>query len=209
MAGWLATVDDEAGDVVFAVPSGNLGNLTAGVMAQRLGVPVGRFVAAANVNAALTDYLRTGTYRARPAQPTLSSAMDVGDPSNFPRLAQVHTGSLDALRTNVLGVSIGEVETRRTIREVYRGCGYLLDPHSAVGVAAARRARTGMGERRPIIALATAHPAKFGDVIREELGFDPELPGPWRDWRTREVRASNLPDLDYESFRTCLLDTVR
>jgi len=208
LASWLAVGGDEAGDVVFAVPSGNLGNLTAGVIAQRLGVRAGRFIAATNVNAVLPDYLQTGTYRARPAQPTLSNAMDVGDPSNFPRLSQIHAEALDALRANVVGISISEDETRRTIREVYRESGYLLDPHSAVGVSAARRARAEMGERRPIIALATAHPAKFGDVIREELGFDPELPEAWRDWRTREVRAMDLPDITYPSFRASLLGMV-
>jgi threonine synthase len=205
VASWLAAGGDEAGDVVFAVPSGNLGNLTAGVIAQRLGVPVGRFVAATNVNAVLPDYLRTGTYRARPAQPTPSNAMDVGDPSNFPRLDQFHAEALDALRANIIGIAVSEDETRRTIREVYRESGYLLDPHSAVGVAAAKRARAEMRERRPIIALATAHPAKFGDVIREDLGFDPELPEAWRDWRTREVRAMDLPDVTYPSFRASLL----
>jgi threonine synthase len=209
VASWLAAGGGEAGDVVFAVPSGNLGNLTAGVIAQRLGIRVGRFVAATNLNAVLPDYLRTGSYRARPAQPTLSNAMDVGDPSNFPRLSQIHAEALDALRANVVGISISEDETRRTIREVYGESGYLLDPHSAVGVASARRARAEMGERRPIIALATAHPAKFGDVIREELGFDPELPKAWRDWRTREVRAMDLPDATYPSFRASLLGLVR
>jgi threonine synthase len=204
VASWLAAGGDEAGEVVFAVPSGNLGNLTAGVIAQRLGVPVGRFIAATNVNAVLPDYLQTGTYSARAARPTLSNAMDVGDPSNFPRLSQIHAEALDALRANVVGISIGEDETRRTIREVYGESGYLLDPHSAVGVAAARRARAEMGERRPLIALATAHPAKFGDVIRQELGFDPEMPEAWRDWRTREVRAVDLPDLTYPAFRESL-----
>jgi threonine synthase len=209
VASWLTAGGDEAGEVVFAVPSGNLGNLTAGVIAQRLGVPVGRFVAATNVNAVLPDYLRTGTYRARPAQPTLSNAMDVGDPSNFPRLSQIHAEALGALRANVVGISISEDETRRTIREVYGESGYLLDPHSAVGVSAARRARVETGERRPIIALATAHPAKFGDVIREELGFDPEMPEAWRDWRTRKVQAMDLPDVTYPSFRARLLEMVR
>jgi len=208
VSSWLAAGGDESGEIVFTVPSGNLGNLTAGVVAQRLGVRAGRFIAATNVNAVLPDYLRTGTYSARPAQPTLSNAMDVGDPSNFPRLSQIHAEALDALRANVVGLAISDDETRRTIREVYRESGYVLDPHSAVGVAAARRARTELGERRPIISLATAHPAKFGGVIREELGFDPELPEPWRDWRTREVRAVDLPDVAYPAFRASLAGMV-
>jgi len=205
VSSWLEAGGREAGEVVFAVPSGNLGNLTAGVIAQRLGLPVGRFLAATNLNDVLPDYLRTGTYRARPARQTMSNAMDVGDPSNLPRLIEIHGNALDALRANVTGMSIDEAETRRTIRETYREAAYLLDPHSAVGIAAATRARTEIGERRPIIALATAHPAKFGDVIREELGFDPDMPDRWRGWESRIVRAEELEGLDYEAFRTRLL----
>jgi threonine synthase len=202
---WLEAGGAEAGDVVFAVPSGNLGNLTAGVIAQRLGLPVGRFVAATNLNDVLPEYLRSGTYRARPARPTLSNAMDVGDPSNFPRLAQVHGEALDTMRANIVGVTVSESDTRRTIRDVYRADGYLLDPHGAVGVTAARQMRAETGEHRPIIALATAHPAKFGEVVREELGFDPELPEAWRDWRSRTVRAHDLSDLDEGTLRRYLL----
>jgi threonine synthase len=205
VAAWLDAGDEDAGEVVFSVPSGNLGNLTAGVIAQRLGLPVGRFVAASNLNDVLPEYLQTGTYRARPARPTASNAMDVGDPSNFPRLAQIHGEALAALRANIVGVAVSEEETRRTIRDVYEAAGYILDPHGAVGAAAALRVRHDMGERRPMIALATAHPAKFGDVIREELGFDPELPAPWRDWASRPLHVHELPDVEYTAFRDFLL----
>jgi threonine synthase len=204
VAAWLDAGGEDAGEVVFSVPSGNLGNLTAGVIAQRLGLPVGRFVAASNLNDVLPEYLQTGTYRARPARPTASNAMDVGDPSNFPRLAQIHGEALAALRANIVGVAVSEEETRRTIRDVYEA-GYILDPHGAVGAAAALRVRHDMGERRPMIALATAHPAKFADVIREELGFDPELPAPWRDWASRPLHVHELPDVEYAAFRDFLL----
>jgi threonine synthase len=203
-AGWLATGGSGAGDVVFSVPSGNLGNLTAGVIAQRIGLPAGRFIAACNVNDVLPEYLRTGLYRARPAQPTVSNAMDVGDPSNFSRLARLHGNSVAALRANISGASIGEEETRQTIRQVYGDNGYVLDPHGAVAVAAAARIRKGSGERRPIIALATAHPAKFGDVIREELGFAPELPERWRDWTSRRLMTRDMETVGYAEFRDSL-----
>jgi threonine synthase len=208
VASWLDAGADEVGPVVFTVPSGNLGNLTAGVIAQRIGLPVGRFVAATNLNDVLPEYLRTKTYRARPARPTMSNAMDVGDPSNLPRLLEIHGGAFDALRANVVGLSISEADTRRTIGETYREAGYLLDPHGAVGMAAAARARTELGEHRPVIALATAHPAKFGDVIRAELGFTPEMPDAWRGWESRLVRADALEGLDYERFRAWLRRAV-
>jgi threonine synthase len=194
-----------AGEVVFAVPSGNLGNLTAGVLAQRAGLPVKRFVSACNENDVLPEYLLTGLYRARAAVATLSNAMDVGDPSNFARLAALHGGSWAGLRTNVAGHRITEAETRGTIRDVYSATGYVLDPHSAVGVAAARRYCAEEGEPTPIVSLATAHPAKFGAVIRQELGFEPALPARYRDWASRPVLADTLADTGYDTFRRWLL----
>jgi threonine synthase len=190
--------------VVFSVPSGNLGNITAGVIAQRLGLPVARFIAACNVNDVLPEYLRTGTYRARPSIATCSNAMDVGDPSNFPRLAQLVGGDVDALRARVTGISIDDRVTRDTIRDTWGRSGYLLDPHGAVGVAAAKRYVESGGGDAPVIALATAHPAKFGEVIREELGFEPALPEAWRDWTSRRVQADDLGGTDYATFRDCL-----
>jgi len=199
---WLQASED-GHDVVFTVPSGNLGNLTAGVIAQRLGLPVARFVVASNVNDVLPAYLASGVYTARPAVPTLSNAMDVGDPSNFPRLAQLHGGVLPGLTANLSGHAVTDGETRSVIRDVYRESGYLLDPHGAVGMAATLRERRA-GERRPMSTLATAHPAKFAEVIREELGFEPPVPEAWRDWASRPLRASDLADVDYGTFRSFL-----
>jgi len=191
-------------EVIFSVPSGNLGNLTAGVIAQRMGLPAGRFLAACNVNDVLPEYLRTGVYRARPSIATASNAMDVGDPSNFVRLAALHGGSLEAMRTNLSGYRVDEAATRGTIRDVYARTGYVLDPHGAVGYAAALRYRDETGDDRPIVTLATAHPAKFGEVIRQELGFEPELPPEYDGWQSRPVMADTLADTRYETFRKWL-----
>jgi threonine synthase len=190
-------------DLVFCVPSGNLGNLTAGVIAQRLGLPVSGFIAASNANDVLPSHLASGTYRAKPAVATISNAMDVGDPSNFPRLSQLHADAIAELRGNVSGWSVSDDDTRRVIRDTYRDTGYLLDPHGAVGVAAALRARAA-GECRPIVTLATAHPAKFADVIREELGIEPPMPEAWRDWESRPLQACDLADVEYATFRRFL-----
>jgi threonine synthase len=205
VSAWLSVSSAADGEVIFSVPSGNLGNLTAGVIARRLGVPVSRFVAACNVNDVLPEYLRTGAYRARPARATLSNAMDVGDPSNFARLARLHGDSVDALRANIAGISIDEDRTRATIRQVYREAGYVLDPHGAVGVAAALQFREQTGGGSPTIALATAHPAKFGDAIREEIGRVPELPEAWQGWEQRPLEAHDLPSAGYAAFREFLL----
>jgi threonine synthase len=203
-ASWLS-LPAPAAPVVFAVPSGNFGNLTAGVLAQRLGVPVRRFVAATNANRIFPDYLDTGTSAPRPAVATISNAMDVGDPSNLPRLVRLCGGSHRTVRSTVWSASISEEETRATIRETWQRRRYLLDPHGAVGLAAAERyAHTLQGDD-PIVTLATAHPAKFGQAIGEELGFEPALPEPYRDWRSRRVLAVDLAADTYDEFRELLM----
>ncbi|HEY3381729.1 MAG TPA: threonine synthase [Vicinamibacterales bacterium] len=203
---WLETTTRHGDEVVFVVPSGNLGNITAGVIAQRAGLRVERFVSACNVNEVLPEFLRTGVYRARPSIATVSNAMDVGDPSNFARLLALHDGSIDRLRANIWGTSVSEADTRTTMRDTYRRTGYVLDPHTAVGFAAARRFRGATGNTRPTVVLATAHPSKFAPAIREELGFEPPLPDAWRDWASKPLLADDLPDARYPTFRRYLLD---
>jgi threonine synthase len=205
-ASYLSIGEGPGEPVVFSVPSGNLGDLTAGVMAQRMGLPVRRFVAATNVNDVLPEYLRTGIYRARPATSTLSNAMDVGDPSNFPRLLELHGGDLAAMRQNLEGIAVGERETRATIRAAYERTGYLLDPHGAVGYAAGDQYGRASGTDAPIISLATAHPGKFGQAIAGELGFEPPLPEAFRDWEKWPRKVETLPDTRYETFREFLME---
>jgi threonine synthase len=200
----LAVAPSPSSPVAFVVPSGNLGNLTAGVMAAQMGLPVSRFVAATNANDVLPEYLATGTFRPRPSVPTLSNAMDVGDPSNFARLAAIYGASAARMRQAISGIRVGEDDTRAEIRETYRRTGVVLDPHAAVACSAARRVRAGAGAGEPVIALATAHPAKFADVIREELGFEPELPASERDWRSRPLLAVDLAEPTPRAFTRLL-----
>jgi len=190
--------------VVFSVPSGNLGNLTAGVMAARMGLPVERFVAATNANDTLPEYLDSGAFRPRASIPTLSNAMDVGDPSNFARLAAMYDGSAARMRDEIAGLRVSEVETRAAIRDAYLRTGTVLDPHAAVAYSAAVRYQKPGATRAPVIALATAHPVKFADVIREELGFEPELPASERDWRARPLLAVDLPQASTAAFKDLL-----
>jgi threonine synthase len=209
VAGYLAAVDRVGDEVVFSVPTGNIGNLTAGVIARRLGVPIERLIAATNSNRVLPDYLQTGAYRARPSIATISNAMDVGDPSNFARLVEMHDGSLETLRASVSSRSIDEQVTRATIRSVYAEHAYVLDPHTAVAWAAAdeyvaRRAADKRASDVPVITLATAHPAKFDEVIRQELGFAPPLPAGHLGWQSRALQVSEL-SADYDAFRRLLL----
>jgi threonine synthase len=206
VASYLSVAPHVGDPIVFSVPTGNVGNLTAGFMAARQGLPVARFVAASNLNRAVPDYLETGAQRPRPSIATLSNAMDVGDPSNLARLVAMHGGSVERLRAMLSAHSIDEAETRATIRRVYASTGYVLDPHTSVGWAAADRelADRAEGRSRPVVVLATAHPAKFDAAIRQALGFTPPLPPAYDGWETRGLEVTDLPSADYAHFRGLL-----
>jgi len=159
--------DDRA--PAFVVPSGNFGNLTAGLLARALGLPVARFVAATNVNDVVPAYLASGDYQPRPSAATISNAMDVGAPSNFARMLALFGDSWESMRGAIDGFACDDEATRAAIREVKAAHDYAIDPHGAVGWLAARdwRARH---PGTPTITLETAHPAKFLDVMEQELG---------------------------------------
>lgn len=158
----------------FVVPSGNLGNLCGGLIAHRAGMPNRGFVAAMNVNRAFADFLGACEFEPRASIPTYSNAMDVGDPSNIERIRWLYRDDPARLRREVSGVSVTDAETSATIAEVYARTGYMLDPHGAVGVRAHQRcADPGRG---PSVVLATAHPAKFPDVVEKAIGRSVPLP---------------------------------
>jgi threonine synthase len=153
----------------FVVPSGNFGNLTAGVLAARLGLPVAKFVAATNINDVVPAYLAGGDYLPRPSDATISNAMDVGTPSNFARLRALFGDRREDMAAHIDGLAFDDAETRAMIRRTHAETGYRIDPHGAVGLLAAeawRAAHPGV----PTITLETAHPAKFPDVMDEALG---------------------------------------
>jgi threonine synthase len=164
----------ERGGATFVVPSGNLGNLCAGLLAARSGMPTSGFVAAANRNRPFVDYLETGVPRGVASQATVSNAMDVGDPSNLERIRWMYGGDVEALRRDVTAISVSDEETRQCIGSVHERTGYVLDPHAAVAWSAMER--LGGGGRRPWVVLATAHPCKFPDVVAAATGRRPEPP---------------------------------
>jgi threonine synthase len=207
---WLSATERPGEPVVFCVPSGNLGNLTAGVLAAEMGLPVARFIAATNANDVLPEYLTTGVYRPRPALATISNAMDVGDPSNFARLSAIFGGKPDSMRGAIAGLAVSDADTRAEIRETYAASGRVLDPHGAVACRAARRWSAAQPAGRPrVIALGTAHPAKFAGTIEEELGFEPALPPHEHDWQFRPLLAIDLPDASSGALTDLLLSRPR
>jgi threonine synthase len=176
--------------LVCCVPSGNFGNLTAGIYALKMGAPIRGFIAATNINRTVPDYLASGSYEARLSRATISNAMDVGAPSNFERMA-AHL-SYGEMRSLIRGVWVSDDATRQTIRRVHRDYGYFLDPHSAVGWEAADRCPSAAGEPELIAVLATAHPAKFAETVEPLTGPAPVPPALQRVME-RTVQTRTIP----------------
>jgi threonine synthase len=169
--------DEVADEIVFSVPSGNFGNLTAGVMAWRWGMPVSEFVAATNANDVVPKYLETGTFTPRPSLQTLANAMDVGNPSNFERLKEIFSADPHGINSLISGVSVRDEQIAATMKDVWQTTGQLICPHTATGVfAARRRLESERGSNATVVTLATAHPAKFVEVSRKTVGVEPEIP---------------------------------
>lgn len=192
------------GPVVFCVPSGNFGNLTGGLLAQRLGLPVAHFIAATNVNDVVPVYLHSGQFEPRPSVATISNAMDVGNPSNFVRLQDLFGASWPAMQAAVSGYRFDDDETREGIRRVWQQYGYAIDPHGAVGYLATREHLLAHPDRYGII-LETAHPAKFPEVVEEETGQPVEIPERLARLRDRKKVAEPMGK-EFEGFKGWLLD---
>ena len=160
---------------VIAVPSGNFGNICAGILAKQSGLPVHHFIAACNVNDTVTKYLQTEIFQTQTAVPTLSNAMDVGNPSNFIRILEIFHHQFPDLAKNLSSYSISDEETMATIKEVYERSNYLLDPHGAVGYLSLKRFLEKHPNRKGIF-LETAHPVKFPDAVEEATGKKIDMP---------------------------------
>ncbi|MEG0814337.1 MAG: threonine synthase [Mucinivorans sp.] len=162
------------GAPVIVVPSGNFGNITAGILAHKMGLPVAHFVAATNANDTVVRFMATQQYDPQPSVVTLSSAMDVGDPSNFARLKDLYHNDISAIKRDITAFSFSDIQTQEAIRELYATHHYVSDPHSAVGYLGLKNFVPG----NPLAGfyIATAHASKFGDTIHQTLGFEPPMP---------------------------------
>jgi threonine synthase len=187
--------------VQFSVPSGNVGNLAAGVLAAKMGMPCAGFVAATNANDGLANLLGGADFQPRPSVPTISNAMDVGDPSNLPRLLALCGGDLSELRAIMKGHSINDDQTLDVMRSVYDASGYLLCPHTAVGYAGLMAHRT---PGVPGVVLATAHPAKFSEVVKEATGVEPNMPAHLKACLSRPKQATVI-EASYDALKAFLL----
>ena len=198
----LAGLGGNAGPYV-AVPSGNFGNLTAGLIAHRIGLPIRKFVAATNVNDAVPQYLHTGRYEPRPSIRTVANAMDVGAPSNFERMQAMYNGDLDALRRDIAGFAYDDERVVAEIGKVYREHNYLLDPHGAIGWLAINDALADAPTDAVGVFLATAHPSKFREVVEPAIGETVPLPKVLADAAARPRHALPMP-ADYRTLEQFL-----
>lgn len=190
--------------LTVCVPSGNFGNLTAGLMAKKLGLPVSKFLAATNANDVVPEFMRTGTYRPRPSVATVSNAMDVGAPSNFERMREMFGSSPEDFVPFLGAAGVSDASTKAAMDEVYRRTGYLLDPHGAVGYEVLK-AYLGKDSSSVGVVLETAHPAKFSEVTEAAVGKLPEMPERLRAFAEKEKKAVKI-DNDYDAARAVVAE---
>lgn len=193
--------EEAAANMVICVPSGNFGNITAGLFAHRMGLPVKRFIAANNRNDIFLEYLQTGNYSPRPSVATIANAMDVGDPSNFARIIDLYQYNHAAISADISGARYTDEEIAETLSKCYRENGYLLDPHGACGYQALKD-QLQPGETG--VFLETAHPAKFLETVEGIIGEKVVIPEKLQEFMKGEKQSIPLSK-DFAAFKAFLL----
>lgn len=196
-------VPDASEPVVFSVPSGNFGNLTAGLMAKKMGLPVHHFIAATNINDIVPAYLMSGKFEPHDSKQTISNAMDVGNPSNFWRMFELYEGSSAKMKADISGYSFNDTETAEAMKVVLKNFHYLSDPHGAVGFLALDAYQKEHPNTRGIY-LETAHPAKFADVVEQILNIKVNIPAQLKELISKEKHAK-LMSKEFSEFKEYLL----
>jgi threonine synthase len=191
--------------IVFSVPSGNFGNLTGGLLAHKMGLPVLTFVATTNMNDVVPRYLESGLYEPQKMKMTISNAMDVGNPSNFDRILHLYRNDLDFIKTDIWGASFTDEQTNKGMIEVYNKYKYILDPHGAVGYLGIKKYLEENYQKVPGIFLETAHPAKFLEIVQKLLHKEIEIPERLRAYLDRKKEAILLPN-SYDDLKQVLLN---
>lgn len=175
--------------LVVSVPSGNFGNLTAGVIAHRLGLPIRRFIASTNLNDVVPAYLASKVFNPQPSKQTISNAMDVGDPSNFARLMDLYGNDHATIRKDIIGYSFTDEHTKSAMRSVHQQHGYILDPHGAVGYLGLKKYLNESGSDVNGLFLETAHPGKFNEVVEHTLEMKLQLPDALESLKNRTKKS--------------------
>jgi threonine synthase len=189
-------------EVVFSVPSGNLGNITAGMVGAKMGLPVKKFIAATNMNKIVPDYLTSGVYSPVASVPTISNAMDVGAPSNFVRLTEMYSNSHEGITHDLEGYYLTDDQTKKVMKRCYEENEYVLDPHGAIAYDALLKSGL-TNDKTCGIFLETAHPAKFKDIVDDALDIDLPLPEKLKEIVNNKKTAVKMKN-SYEDFEDFL-----
>ena len=192
----------KADNLVVCVPSGNFGNITAGLFGKRMGLPVKRFIASNNSNDIFYQYLQTAQYNPRPSVATIANAMDVGDPSNFARVLALYENSHEAICSDISGATYTDEQIRETVKKAYQETGYLLDPHGACGY---RALEEGLQEGEVGVFLETAHPAKFLETVEGIIGEQVEIPAKLQEFMKGTKQSIEMAK-DFASFKAYLMN---
>ncbi|NQT61918.1 MAG: threonine synthase [Candidatus Marinimicrobia bacterium] len=195
------------GDLVVSVPSGNFGNLTAGLMAKRMGIPLDHFIASTNRNDVFPKFLQSGEFFPRPSDQTLSNAMDVGDPSNLARIRYLFKDDIQAIRTEISSWSFDDEQTREKIAVIFERFNYIIDPHTSVGFLGLNQYLETAKKEVEGVVISTAHPAKFPESVEPIIGESIPVPPQLAQYLEREKQATHM-SIDYEDFRQFLTDTL-
>ena len=190
--------------VVFSIPSGNFGNLTAGLLAKRMGLPIDHFIAATNANKIVPDYLLTGKYEPKPSVATISNAMDVGAPSNFTRMLALYDNDFEYLKSDVSGYYLDDEDDKTTMKHIYEKHNYIADPHGAIGYAAIRDFQIDNPDYLGVY-LETAHPAKFLNIMNDVLPVPTPIPDRLMELTGRK-KVAHLLSKEYSDVKTWLLN---
>ena len=190
--------------LVFSVPSGNFGNICAGIMGQQMGLPIDHFIASTNVNDAVPRYLETGTYNPMPTIQTISNAMDVGNPSNFIRIQKIFNNDAVKMKKYLSGYRYTDQQTRKALKEIYDLKNYIADPHGAVGYLGLKEYLNQQKEDLYGVFLETAHPVKFFDSVNKTLKLEVAIPERLKDTLSKE--KVSVPIKDYCELKAYLLD---
>ena len=195
-------LQDKGQKLAFSVPSGNFGNICAGMLAREMGLPIDHFIASNNANDTVTTYLETEVYKPRPSVQTISNAMDVGDPSNFVRILQLFDNEYLSLRNNLSAYRFDDLQTKKAIKEVFEETGYVMDPHGAVGYLGLQEF---LKDRKGYYGtfLETAHPVKFLDTVEEVIGEKVAIPESIE--RIMHKQKKSLQISDYEDLKGYLM----
>ncbi|HBK72140.1 MAG TPA: threonine synthase [Flavobacteriaceae bacterium] len=196
-------LQDKLKNVVFSVPSGNFGNICAGMMAKRLGLPIYHFIASNNINNVVTRYMQTGDYQITPSHQTISNAMDVGDPSNFIRIQEIYNNDFNALKEDLHSYSFTDDETREAMLHIYKTSNYIADPHGAVGYLGAKKYLKKYPNTQCVF-LETAHPVKFLDVIEPVINKIIDYPPQIKAIIGKTKVATSIST--YDELKSFLLD---